>query len=200
MGLLSIRRKLISLLEKEIDKYIPNFEPNSSDYEMITYAFRDLEEYLMYIWSIDDKQEISLKIQEILKHESSDFKILINIWTSLWVNKWRERVKILLSKPKIPHHIVKKYESAKNIYRGIENRNELKKMVTRRLLSKNEICMVGTIADNLIIEEIVRRNPIINKNSKIFTLDLYNSTSLRISKLSKEKGPLIYLSIKSYTL
>ena len=199
MGLLSIRRRLISLLAKEIDRYVPDFEPYSSDYEMIAYAYRDLEEYLMYIWSIDDKEDLSLRIQETLKHESNDFKIFINVWASRWVKKWKERVKILLTKPKIPPQIVKRYEGAKNVYRGLENRNELKKMVTRRLISKNEICMVGTIADNLIIEEIVRCYPIFNENTKIFSLGLFNSISFKISKLSEEKGPLIYLNIKTYS-
>jgi hypothetical protein len=199
MGLLSIHRRLISLLAKEIDTYIPNFEPYSSDYEMITYAYSDLEECLMYLWSIYDKEYLNLRIQETLKHESDDFKIFINIWTSRWVKKWKERVKILLSKPKIPPQIVKRYESANNIYQGLEDRNELKKMVTRRLISKNEICMVRTIADNLIIEELVRRYPVFNKNTKIFSLGLFNSISFKISKLSEKKGPLIYLSIKSYT-
>jgi hypothetical protein len=61
--------------------------------------------------------------------------------------------------------------------------------------------MANFIAENLIIEEITRRLRDRKWDSNAFRLDpidIYNTLSRRISGLSKEKGPLVYLRVKPY--
>jgi hypothetical protein len=59
--------------------------------------------------------------------------------------------------------------------------------------------MVEFIAENLIIEEIAKRIRKTDKNVIPIApdpLSIYNAVSARITRLPKEKGPLVYLNIK----
>ena len=84
-------------------------------------------------------------------------------------------------------------------------KEELLDLVSRRLIRQGEICMVKFIAENLIVEEIMKRRKInnekhryLNLNNFLPALDIFNSVSYRVSKLYREKGPLIYLKMKPF--
>jgi len=53
MGLISLQRRLISLLAEELKEYIPQFEPYSADYQMVLYASKDLQEWMKHEWSLE---------------------------------------------------------------------------------------------------------------------------------------------------
>ena len=202
MGLLTLRRRLLSLLADEIKTYLPQFEPRTTDYQMVVYACRDLEAWMKHKWGISSHRAIYERIQESLEREPRDFRVLLNFWVGRWVEKWRERVKVLSTRPKLPPSVQQKIEKAKNLYRGMDRRKELKNMVTQKLILQGEICMTEVIAENLIIEEIAKRNRGLSQDSgpvKIDPLNIFNSLSRRISRLPEEKKPLIYLSVKLYT-
>jgi len=202
MGLLTLRKRLLSLLADEINAYLPQFEPETTDYEMVIYACRDLEAWLKYKWGINSHRAIYEKVEEAMENEPRDFRVLLNFWVGRWVEKWRKRVKILSARPKLPHNVQKRIEKAKELYRGMDRRRELKNMVTQKLMLEGEICMAELIAENLIVEEIAKRSRGINQDLKSVTLDpldIFNSLTPRISRLPRENRPLIYLNVKIYT-
>jgi hypothetical protein len=206
MSYSTYRGNLLALLVEEFETYIPQFKPYSLDYQMVVYACRDLEAWLRSKWGIDDYKVLFEKIEDFLKKEHGHFKIFLRFWSKQWLDKWRERVKVLSTQPKMPPHYLSKLNKAKKIYVEMEHRKELKKAVTRKLLNQNEICMTEIIAENLIIEEIAKRIRSVNEESEASKLiilnpiDILNALSNRISRLPKEKGPLIYLNIRSYLL
>jgi len=200
MGLLSLRRRIISLLAEELKEYIPQFEPYSADYQMVVYASKDLEEWMRYKWSLNNGAFYET-LGRIIEDKYDEFHIFLKSWVSVWLDKWRERVRLLHTKPKLPPNVMKRLKEAKRIYQKSEFKRELKELLTKKLIRHGEICMAGFIAENLIIEEITRRLRDVkpdSNNVKLDPIDIYNSLSRRIFSLSKEKGPLVYLRIKPY--
>jgi len=202
MGLTSRRKRLTSFLAEAIEEHLPQFEPHSVDYQMVIYACRDLEEWMKCKWALNSSYAIYERLEETLDCEREEFSIFLDFWTSHWLEKWKERVTLLLTKPKLPPSVLEKIREAKTIYQGIEQRNELKEMVTQKLVRQGEVCMPGFIAEHLIIQEIAERQSVsgILDITKLTPLDIFNSLSRRISGLPREKGPLIYLRIKPYML
>ncbi len=200
MGLLSLRRRIISLLAEELKEYVPQFEPYSADYQMVVYASRDLEEWMKCKWSVNSNAFYET-LEGLIEDKYDEFHIFLKSWVSVWLEKWRERVRLLHTKPKLPPNVIERIKQAKRIYQKSEFKRELKKLLTKKLIRHGEICMASFIAENLIIEEIARRLRNIKPDSssiKLDPMDIYNSLSSRIFSLSKEKGPLIYLRIKPY--
>ena len=200
MGFLSLRRRIISMLAGELKEYIPQFEPYSADYQMVIYASKDLEEWMKYKWSLNSGAFYE-KLERVIEDNYEEFRIFLKSWVSIWLDKWRERVRLLHTKPKLPPNVIEKIKEAKRIYKKSEFKRELKDLLTRKLVSNGEICMSSFIAENLIIEEIARRlrDTRLDSNSiRLDPIDIYNSLSRRIIGLSKEKGPLVYLRIKPY--
>ena len=203
MASLALDKRLFSLLAEEILGYLPQFEPYSSDYQMVIYACRDLKEWMKWKLGVDTLREVNERIEKYLEEDIGAFKFLLNCWASLWVVKWKERVEVLSTAPKPPAEVLKRISDTRRLFQNLEYRKELKQLVVQKLLSQGEICMVGFIAEQLITEEIARCNMTLvsaQEIAKIFPLDILNSLSSRISKLSMEKGPLVYLSIKPHPM
>ena len=201
MDLLPFRRKYLSLLAEEFQKYLPQFEPYTNDYQMVVYACRDFEEWARCEWNLKSNKEVYGKLEETSNREPAVFKLFLNYWTNCWLQKWRERVKLLSTKPKMPPDIQEKIKESQGLYREMEQKRELKKMVTQRLIRQGEISLPENIAETRIIEEITKRlqNADINIDyPALDSLELLNTISYRISQLHEEKGPLIYMSIRPH--
>jgi len=203
MDLLSRRRKILSLLSEHIEAYLPQFEPYTTDYQMVVYACRDLEAWIECNWMSKDSVSAFEKFEETLYYRTGEFKAFLNLWVGYWLEKWRERVRILSTKPKMPPFHIEKYKKARKLYLNMEQRKELKKMIIRKLINHGEICMCEFIAENLIIEEIAKRMQSTDKKIEEIRLDpleILNSLTPTISRLPQEKGPLLYLNLKTYML
>ncbi len=202
----TLRGRFLSLLVEEFESRVPQFKPYTLDYQMIVYACRDLETWLKDKWRIEDTKALFERIEEYIREENGHFRIFLRFWVEMWLGKWQERVQILSSKPRVPPSCVEKMKRARKIYRDLDHRKDLKRMVTQKLSCHREICMTDLIAENLIVEEIAKRmgntseNPDHDKLVYLNLIDILNSVSSRISRISKEKGPLIYLNIKPYLL
>lgn len=199
MSAINFRNRLLSLLIEEFESHIPQLRPYTLDYQLILYASKDLETWLKVKLNTDDNRVIYESLERYLKSKPEDLKMSINFWAGMWLKKWRERVRVLSTKFKMPPNYTEKIHKAKKIYQEMDYKGELKSMAIRKLINQGEICMVDFIAENIIIEEIAKRVQKIDKNITPIVLDplsIYNSISSRIMRLSKDKGPLVYLNIK----
>ncbi|MBS7635480.1 hypothetical protein KEJ34_08395 [Candidatus Bathyarchaeota archaeon] len=199
MSALRFRNTLFSLLVEELGTYIPQFKPYTLDYQMVIYASKDLEVWLKVKMNTDDNRVIYERLEENFRSKPRDLRISINFWAGMWLKKWRERVRILSTRFKMPPDHIEKIRKARKLYQNIDYKSELKSMAVKKLVDYGEICMIEPIAENLIVEEIARR---IRKDDKslipaaLDPLSIYNAVGGRISLLPKERGPLIYLNIK----
>jgi hypothetical protein len=199
MSTLSFRNKLFSLLVEELGTYIPQFKPYTLDYQMVLYASKDLEVWLRVKMNTEDNRVIYERLEENFRTKPRDLRLSINFWAGMWLKKWRERVRILSTRFEMPPDHIERIRKARRLYQNIDYKSELKSMAVKKLVDYNEICMIEPIAENLIIEEIAKYIQKENKGLMPAVLDplsIYNAVSGRISRLPKEKGPLIYLNIK----
>jgi len=200
MAFLSLRRRIVSMIAEELKEYVPQFEPYSADYQMVIYASKDLEEWIKHKWSLNHGA-FHETLENVMEDNREEFRIFLKSWIGTWLEKWRERVRLLHTRPKLPPKVRERLKEAKKIYKKSEFKRELKDLLIKKLIRQGEICMASFIAENLIIEEITRRLRDTGADSKSFMfdpMDIYNSLSRRISNLSREKGPLVYLRIKPY--
>lgn len=199
MSAVNIRNRIFSLLIKEFENYIPQFKPYTLDYQMVVYASRDLETWLKVKLNTEDSRIVYKNLENYFKNEAAGLRVSLNLWAGMWLNKWRERVRVLSTKFEMPPDYMEKIKRARKIYQDIEYKSELKNMAVRRLVEQGELCMIEFIAENLIIEEIAKYIQKTDKNASLPVLNplsIYNAVSARISRLPKEKGPLVYLNIK----
>lgn len=201
-----VREKLISALAQGFRSHLPQFRLNSPDYQMVLYAQQDLENWFKVKWGVKDSYTIHRMLNRYLSGDyknKEDFKFFLNVWVGSWLEKWRERVKILPKFPKISPKHAERLKKAKMIYRKMNRASELKEMVIRKLIAQGEICMTGFIAENMIINEIAKRLQRYGgriKPSYINPLDILNSLVPKIERLPKERGPLLFLKVSIYSL
>jgi hypothetical protein len=199
MSAINLRNKIFSLLIEAFEGYIPQFKPYTLDYQMVVYASKDFETWLKVKLDTEDSRVVYKSLEGYFEGKMRDLKSSINFWAGMWLNKWRERVRILSTKFEMPPDYVEKIGKARKIYQNMDYKSELKNMAIRKLVNQGEICMVEFIAENLIVEEIAKR--IRKTGKKVISvtpdpLSIYNAVSARITRLPKEKGPLVYLNIK----
>lgn len=193
-----VRERLISIIADELRERIPQLRPYTSDYQMILFAYQDLERWFRVKWGINSTRPLYARLEKHLNKGYQDFKVFLEVWLDRWIEKWRERVKILLKPPKVSERYRESLRKARRLYRRMRHRAELKDMVIRRLIKVGEICMVESIADNLIIGEIAKRLQGSGTDSlkpKIDPFDLFNAISSKIDRLPNERGPLIFLRV-----
>ncbi|MEM2146847.1 MAG: hypothetical protein QW279_15900, partial [Candidatus Jordarchaeaceae archaeon] len=133
---MSLDRRLFLLVSEEILDYLPQFEPHSTDYQMVIYAIRDLKEWLKWKLGINDPREVDEKITEYLEEDPQTLKSLLNCWTGLWVTKWNERVEVSATIPNLPKEIQKKINDTRNLLRNMKYKKELKELVIQKLLGQ----------------------------------------------------------------
>lgn len=193
-----LRSRIFSLLAKELENSIPQFKPYTFDYQVVVYASKDLETWLKVKMNTDDSRIIYRRLEEWFRDNPEDLKISVNFWANMWLKKWRERVRVLPTKFELPQDYVERVKKARKIFQDLEYKSDLKNMTVRKLVMQGEICMTEFIADNLIIEEIARRIQRGGGNNILMLdpLHIYNAVSSRIARLSKERGPLVYLNVR----
>lgn len=197
MNAVNLRNKLFSLLAREFESFIPQFKPYTTDYQVVAYASKDLETWLKIKLDVEDVGVLYKKVEEMYRENPKDFKVSISFWADSWLKKWRERVRILSTKFEEPKEHAERIKKARKLYQEMDWKNEIRRMIIKKLIEHGEICMVEFIADNLVVEEIARH--LQSANNKLIALDplrIYDAVSSRIARLSKERGPLVYLSIK----
>ena len=199
MSILALRGKILSILTMKLKARIPQFAPESMDHDMVFFAYKDLITWLKVKWGMDESYLIPGKLNRYVFEKRDELDAFLNFWIDSWLEKWRERVKILHKKPKIPKPNAERLGRANRIYRKRKNLKELEEMVVRKLINNGEVCMTKEIAKNLILEEITKR--VRSKDEKLDAnlnpLDILSNLTSRISRLPNEKGPLVFLKVKS---
>jgi len=199
-SILTLRGKIFFILSRELNARIPQFHPYSLDYEMIFFVYRDLLNWLRIQRDIDEAYPTPGMLDRYVEEKNEEFNVFLSLWLDRWLEKWRERVRILHKKPKIPKISLERTDKSIRIFREMPHSDELKDAVIRKLINHGEICMTEQIAENLIVEEIAKFVPGLDEGNKVTglnSLEILNNLIPRISRLSREKGPIVYLRMKN---
>ena len=185
-------------LAKELEREIPDLDIYGSERKLLDFAYRDLETYL----EIENCEANFEDIEEFLDNgiQTDEIQSFIKVWTKQWLEKWRQRVTLCQQMPQISLSFLKIKNKATKIFKEMEKQEELKKLVTQKLINKGEVCMAELIAENLIVEEIAHRLKM-NKGKHsidkviLDPLSIFQEIIPRVNRLTERRTPIIHLKL-----
>ena len=80
----------------------------------------------------------------------------IDLWTGIWLRKWKERVKLLIGSKKSQKwkKVKRTLKEAQPVWRRLSGRSEMQEIVASTLIKNGEICGTSILAENLLKMEL----------------------------------------------
>ena len=189
---------MMSWLAGELEKEIPDLDVYGAERKLLDFAYQDLETCLKEKCEDPNFGDIEEALNDEARQE--EIKAFLKVWTTQWLEKWRERVTFCQKMPQFSLEHLKTKTKAKKIFKLMENGQELKKLVVQKLINEGEICMAELIAENMIIEEIAYRLKM-NKGKAptdknvLDPWSILQEVSPRVKSLAERKTPIIHLKL-----
>jgi len=190
----------ILLSEKLKDKN-PMLDVLGSDRKVLQIACQDLTNYLKFHWDLVGREasecELVEKLESFFNENPTELDEFLNIWTGIWLRKWKERVKLLIGteNTKRWNKVTKILDNAEPLWNKLSNRREMQEVVTSTLVKNGEICGTSILAENLLKMELGGENKKEYLNEKEQLLSVMNNTLRKARELAQSKGPLIFVKV-----
>ncbi len=188
------------LLSEKLKTKNPMLDIFGSDRKVLQIACQDLTNYLRVHWNLVGREasecELVDKLEEYYNEKPNELQEFINLWTGLWLNKWKERVKLLIGKqkPRKWNDAKKNLLKADLIWRKLSNRKEMQEIITCKLIRNGEICGTSILAENLLKMELGRdKRKYFSKEER--TLNVVNKALGKAGQLARSRGPLIFVKV-----
>ncbi|MEM1566002.1 MAG: hypothetical protein QW510_02795 [Candidatus Bathyarchaeia archaeon] len=188
------------LLSEKLKNKNPMLDLFGADRKVLQIACQDLTNYLKVHWNLIGKEanewELVDKLEEFYQKEPKELEEFIDLWTSIWLKKWNERVKLLIGNEEERKwdKMTKILNNAEPLWRKLSNRREMQEVVIATLVRNGEICGTTILAENLLKMEL-GENKRKYATEEEQTLNLVNKTLRRARELARSKGPLIFVRI-----
>lgn len=195
------RMNLIEILlsEKLRDKN-PMIDVLGSDRKVLQIACQDLTNYLKVHWDLVGKEandvELVERLERFYNENPGELDEFLRIWTGIWLEKWKERVKLLIGNEnqKRWNRASKTLSSAEPLWKDLADRREMEEMVTCTLVKNGEICGTSILAENLLKMELAEKtSEHVKQESQV--VNVVNNTLRKARELARSKGPLIFVKI-----
>jgi hypothetical protein len=188
------------LLSEKLKDKNPMLDVLGSDRKVLQIACQDLTNYLKVHWELIGKEENECELVERLEkfynENSSELDEFLRIWTGIWLEKWKERVKLLIGNEnsKRWNKATKTLNNAEPMWKNLANRKEMEEIVTSTLIKNGEICGTSILAENLLKMELGEKTNEYSSEAKR-ALTLVNNTLRKARELARSKGPLIFVKV-----
>ena len=188
------------VLSEKLKSKNPLLDIFGSDRKVLQIASQDLTNYLKVHWDLIGKEanecELVDKLEEFHNEDPNELEEFINLWTGMWLKKWKERVKLLIGKEKTKrwNKITKILKKADPTWRKLPNRKEMQEVIVLKLVRNGEICGTSILAENLLKMEVGRNKGNYLKEEER-TLNVVNNTLRKAKELTRSKGPLIFVKV-----
>ncbi len=188
------------LLSEKLKSKNPLLDIFGSDRKVLQIASQDLTNYLKVHWDLIGKEasecELVDKLEEFHNEDPNELEEFINLWTGMWLKKWKERVKLLIGKEKTKrwNKVTKILKKAEPTWRKLPNRKEMQEVIVLKLVRNGEICGTSILAENLLKMEVGRNKGNYLKEEER-TLNVVNNTLRKAKELTRSKGPLIFVKV-----
>lgn len=189
----------ILLSEKLKDKN-PLLDVHSSDRKVLQIACQDLTNYLKVHWKLVGKEanecEVVEKLEKIFNENRNELEEFLNVWTGMWLEQWKERVKLLIGNENANrwNKVTKVLSNAEPLWRKLSNRQEIEEIVTYTLVKNGEICGTSILAENLLKMELGEKKREF-ANDREHILNVVNNTLRKARELAQSTGPLIFVKV-----
>ncbi len=188
------------LLSEKLKSKNPMLDVFGSDRKVLQIACQDLTNYLKVHWNLVGKDanecELVDKLEEFFNENPDELEEFVNLWTGMWLKKWKERVKLLIGKdkPRRWSKATRILSRADPLWRKLSNRKEMQEVIVLKLVRNGEICGTSILAENLLKMELGRnKNKYFSKEER--TLNIVNNTLRKARELTRSKGPLIFVKV-----
>ncbi|MBA7493744.1 hypothetical protein ES702_04306 [subsurface metagenome] len=188
------------LLSEKLKSKNPMLDVFGSDRKVLQIASQDLTNYLKVHWDLVGKEanecELVDKLEEFYNENPDELEEFINLWTGMWLKKWKERVKLLIGKEKAKRwsKVTRILNKAEPLWRKLPDRTEMQEIVTSTLIKNGEICGTSILAENLLKMEIGRnKKKYINEEERV--VSVVNNSLRKARELARSKGPLIFVKV-----
>ncbi len=188
------------LLSEKLKNKNPMLEVFGSDHKVLQIVCQDLTNYLKVHWNLVGKEanecEIVDKLEKFYNENPKELEEFIDLWTGIWLNKWKQRVKLLIGNQESQrwNKVTRTLKNAEPLWRRLKNRREMQEVVVSTLIKNGEICGTSILADNLLKMELGK-----NKKNSVKeeerVLNVTNNTLRKARDLARSRGPLIYVRI-----
>ncbi len=188
------------LLSEKLKSKDPILDIFGSDRKVLQIASQDLTNYLKVHWDLVGKEanecELVEKLEEFYNENPDELELFINLWTGIWLKKWKERVKLLIGKEKAKRwsKVTRILNKAEPLWRKLADRIEMQEIVTSTLIKNGEICGTSILAENLLKMQLGRnKKKYINEEERV--ISVVNNSLRKARELSRSKGPLIFVKV-----
>lgn len=194
------------LLSENLKNKNPMLDVFGSDRRVLQIACEDFTNFLKVHWNLIGKEanecELVDKIEDFFNNNPKELEEFLEVWTGIWLKKWKERVKLLIGNEdsKRWNKVTKTLNTAEPLWRKLTNRQEMQDIVISTLIKNGEVCGTSILAENLLKMELSpneKRREYANEEEQL--LNVVNSTLRKARELTQSRGPLIFVKIdKSY--
>ncbi len=190
---------LLLVLSESLKSRKPQLDLRSTDRKILHIAFEDLKNYLKVQWRLigeeDAESKLRKKVRKYFYERREELEELVNLWTSMWMKKWNDRVKLVIGN--------RKHRNLKNIHqlprkgklkwKCLKDWSMLKDTAVEALIKNGEICGTSALAESLLKNELKRSD-----EKKIDQKDLLvtvNNLFKKAREISGSRGPLMFIRI-----
>jgi hypothetical protein len=187
------------LLSQKLREKDPMLNILGSDRKVLQIASQDLVNYLKFHWELIGKDandcDIVEKLEKFYNENRSELEEFLDIWTGIWLRKWKERVKLLIGNENNNRwsKVTKILTNAEPIWKNLSNRQDMAEIVILTLVKNGEICGTTILAENLLKMELGEKKDYFSEREQI--LNVVNSALRKARELTQSKGPLIFVKI-----
>lgn len=188
------------LLSDKLRDKNPMLDVLGSDRKVLQIACQDLTNYLKVHWDLIGKEsndcELVERLEKFFNENPDELQEFLRIWTGIWLEKWKERVKLLIGNDnsKRWNKATKTLTNAEPLWKGLSNRKEMEEVVTSTLIKNGEICGTSILAENLLKMELGEKTNQCCSEGKQ-AVSIVNNTLRKARELAHSKGPLIFVKI-----
>ena len=190
------------LLSQCLKEKNPLLDLQGSDRRVLQIATEDLLNFLKVHWQLTGQKfgdcDLVEKVQTYYEDNSEEFSEFVKVWSGLWMNKWNQRVKLLIGNEGASQwsKVSTKLKKSESLWRQLKKRGEMKDILVESLVKNGEICGTSIMAENLLKLELSaseEKHAWQNEHEKV--LGVVNVALRKARELSHSKGPLIFVRL-----
>ena len=193
-----------TLLAEKLLEAEPFLDLQGSDCKLFQVAYQDFVNYFRFSWTPAGEDagdlDVAQRIEQYLSTESVEVEEVIHVWASMWLKKWKIRVKLLFGNDgrRELGEIAKTLADAESLWEKLNCKQKMTEMVVFTLIRNGEICGTQIIAQYLLKLELGKKAKM-DVNNIEQLLCVLSGALRRAHDSAMGAGPLIYVKVdKAY--
>jgi hypothetical protein len=191
---------IMEIIKKNLEQREPALNLQEADRKMLQLAYQDFINYSKFTLNSGSQEmcsyQVTSNIEQYYKDNRTEAEEFFDVWTGLWLKKWKTRVKLILS-DLVSNQVPKDCSAGGSSVAGLNEvgcRKDLVEMVTSVLVRCGEICGAEVLANELLRREVsCRPNLDLANGEQLFAV--LNGAMRRARDMANTVGPFIFVKV-----